>query len=510
MSNYPNLPGVNMTVKDGQLLVSSDKTGNSLLIIAEAKTNLTLPEEPVYISTEEELKANFGGFFYLGELNPIAAEWKAAKEAGVSNIYLLALAGVDLKAKFVNLQDKLFNLMADLSISHVVLSGLYADDVVPALVAGDFEGVSNINDVAGVEVFNTFTATAAPATLTVTVPVTLTATIAGTEPAVVTIDATKTIGELIPLLNIEMAQALSVVGSDARITFELIAGKVVAKSTAAVTFTGAAVLTALALTAITAVVQGVGNPAVMLAAYAERQSLEVGNCIAYATTSAPANTTLAAIKAHVDALVARNNQISKYLQVVVGPQVAITVPGSLRAQWVSGVTQYACLVNGLQPQIASTNQTLPAAHGLRYNFSLRQLNALVGNKYVTFRTKNNRIIVVDGVTTAPDLYVGDEVIKSDFTRLSTLRITNHMVKAIRESCDAFIGMPNEFPVYNSMNTSIKAVIKDAIDKGIIQDARYSITLGNSLDAATVNMTILPQFELRAIDVTIGLSTPESF
>ena len=307
-----------------------------------------------------------------------------------------------------------------------------------------------------------------------------------------------------------MAKALGVVGSEAKITFELIAGKVVAKSTEAVTFTGTAVLTALALTAIPAVVQGVGNPAVMLAAYAERQSLEVGNCIAYATTSAPANTSLAAIKAHVDGLVARNNQISKYLQVIVGPQVAITVPGSLRPQWVSGVTQYACLVNGLQPQIAPTNQTLPAAHGLRYNFSLRQLNALVGNKYVTFRTKNNRIIVIDGVTTAPDLYVGDEVMKSDFTRLSTLRITNHMVKAIRESCDAFIGMPNEFPVYNSMNTSIKAVIKDAIDKGIIQDARYSITLGNSLDAATVNMTILPQFELRAIDVTIGLSTPESF
>ena len=510
MSNYSNLPGVNMTVKDGQLLVSSDKTGNSLLIIAEAKTNRTLPEEPVYISTEEELKTNFGGFFYLGELNPIAAEWKAAKEAGVSNIYLLALNGVDLKAKFVNLQDKLFNLMADLSISHIVLSGLHADDVIPALGAADFKGVSDINEVAGVEVFNTFTATEAPATLTVTVPVTLTATVAGTEPAVVTINATKTIEDLIPLLNGEMAKALGVVGSEAKITFELVAGKVVAKSTEAVTFTGAAVLTALALTAIPAVVQGVGNPAVMLAAYAERQSLEVGNCIAYATTSAPANTSLAAIKAHVDGLVARNNQISKYLQVVVGPQVAITVPGSLRTQWVSGVTQYACLVNGLQPQIAPTNQTLPAAHGLRYNFSLRQLNALVGNKYVTFRTKNNRIIVIDGVTTAPDLYVGDEVMKSDFTRLSTLRITNHMVKAIRESCDAFIGMPNEFPVYNSMNTSIKAVIKDAIDKGIIQDARYSITLGNSLDAATVNMTILPQFELRAIDVTIGLSTPDSF
>jgi hypothetical protein len=510
MSNYSNLPGVNMTVKDGQLLVSSDKTGNSLLIIAEAKTNRTLPEEPVYISTEEELKANFGGFFYLGELNPIAAEWKAAKEAGVGNIYLLALDGANLKEKFVNLQDKLFNLMADLSISHIVLSGLHADDVIPALVAADFKGVSDINEVAGVEVFNTFTATAAPATLTVTVPVTLTATVAGTEPAVVTIGATKTIGELIPLLNIEMAQALAVVGSDAKITFELISGKVVAKSTEAVTFTGTAVLTALALTAIPAVVKGVGNPAVMLAAYAERQSLEVGNCIAYATTSAPANTSLAAIKAHVDGLVARNNQISKYLQVIAGPQVAITVPGSLRPQWVSGVTQYACLVNGLQPQIAPTNQTLPAAHGLRYNFSLRQLNALVGNKYVTFRTKNNRIIVIDGVTTAPDLYVGDEVMKSDFTRLSTLRITNHMVKAIRESCDAFIGMPNEFPVYNSMNTSIKAVIKDAIDKGIIQDARYSITLGNSLDAATVNMTILPQFELRAIDVTIGLSTPDSF
>ena len=168
------------------------------------------------------------------------------------------------------------------------------------------------------------------------------------------------------------------------------------------------------------------------------------------------------------------------------------------------------MVARLSPQIATTNQTLPGATELRYNLSLRQLNDLTGKKYVTFRAKNGRISVVDGVTTAPDIVIGEDVMKSDYTRLSTLRIANYITTEVRSALDAFIGAPNEYTMYTSMNTAIKSVIKTAIDRAIIQDARYTIRLGQSLDSSVVEMTILPQFELRAIDVTIGLSTPDSF
>ena len=193
-----------------------------------------------------------------------------------------------------------------------------------------------------------------------------------------------------------------------------------------------------------------------------------------------------------------------------GPQVGITVPGSLRTQWVSGLVHYVALVNGLMPQYSPTNQILPGARNLRFNFSPRQLNDLIGNKYVTFRSKNGQIRVVDAVTTAPDLSVGQDIVKSDFTRLSTLRIMNHVVRRVREACEDFIGSPNEFIGYNGMNTAIKAVFDEIIEQGIILDARYSIRLGDTLDSANIDITVLPQFELRTVNATIALSTPDNF
>lgn len=514
MSNYPNLPGVNMNVKDGQLLMSSNTGGNSLLIIADVKApaSIVVPEEPVVIRTEDELKENFGAYFYQGELNPIAAQWMVARENGFNNVYLMALEGADLKAKFVNLQEKLFGLLTDLGVSHIVLDGLYADEDIEGITAADFPEQS-IELVDGLEVFHTLHGTTAATALTLESPATATLKIKnGVNQVTLTVTKTMTAKELVAYLNTEAVKAFGAEGiDDLEVRFGLDAqNKALVQATKPIKLEGAEILSSLAVTATEPIIEGYGNPAVLLATYAERLSLEVGDTIAYISASAPANTNLSTIKSHVEKLSKRNNAISKYLQVVAGPQVGVSVTGSLRTQWVNASVHYACLVNSLAPQNAPTNQTLPGTNALRYNLSLRQLNQLVGNKYVTFRVKNNRIVVVDGVTTAPDLFVGEDAVKSDFTRLSTLRITNYMVRSIREACDAFIGLPNGFPEYNSMNTSIKAVIKDAIDKSIIQDARYSIDLGDSLDSATINMTILPQFELRTIDVSIGLSTPSNF
>lgn len=514
MSNYPNLPGVNMNVKDGQLLMSSNTGGNSLLIIAEVKApaSIVVPEEPVMIRTEDDLKETFGSYFYQGALNPIAAQWRIARENGINNVYLLALDGTDLKGKFLNLQEKLFGLLTDLGVSHVVVDGLYADEDIEGITSADFPDES-IEQIDGLEVFHTLHGASAATAVTLVSPATATLTIQdGSNQIVLTVSATTSAKDLVALLNNEAKKAFAAEGiDDLEVRFRLDSeGKALVQATKEVVFTGTEILTALAVDAASSVTEGYGNPAVLLASYVERLSLEAGDAIGYISASAPTNTNLSTIKAHVEKLTTRNNAISKYLQVIAGPQVGVSVTGSLRTQWVSGVTQYACLVNNLRPQDATTNQTLPGTNALRYNLSLRQLNELTGSKYVTFRVKNNRIVVVDGVTTAPDLFVGEDAVKSDFTRLSTLRITNYMVRVIREACDAFIGLPNGFDEYNSMNTAIKSVIKDAIDKSIIQDARYSIELGDSLDSATINMTILPQFELRTIDVSIGLSTPTNF
>lgn len=513
MSNYPNLPGVNMNVKDGQMMLASSNGGRAMLIIGEARVSPSteVPEEPVLVTTEFDLKENFGNYFYQGEVNPIAAEWYTARNAGLSNIYLLGLVGESKKEQFVDLQQKLFGFIADMDIAHTILTGLNANDDVEGLTADDF-GVDDLGEVQGVDAYYEVTGGEPATEVVVTEGESVTLTIASENNQIVlTVVETQSPEELVSYLNGEAAAAIDVQSiDDWSVEFALVDGVASIQSTKPVTVEGAEVLTALAITDTEPALKAIGNPAVMLATFAETQSLEAGDMLAYISASAPANTSMATIKAHIDSLVNRKNSISKYLQVVAGPQVGITLPGSLRTQWLSGVTNYAATVNGLAPQVAPTNQTLAGATSLRYNLSLRQLNDLSGNKYVTFRVKNGRIIVVDAVTTAPDILIGDQVIRSDFTRLSTLRTTNHLVREVREACDAFIGLPNEFPIYNSMNTSIKAVIKDSIDRAIIQDARYSIELGDSLDSSRINLTILPQFELRTIDVNIGLSTPSNF
>ena len=506
MSNqYSNLPGVNMSIKDGQLLLTNDRTSNSMLIIAEARTHRNTPEGPVLVTSESELKENFGGYFHQGTLNPIAAQWAIARQNGIRNIYLMALKKAEKKEQFVDLHDKLFNLMADLSLSYIVVDGLYADEEITGLVASDF-GLTSFDDVDTIPAIYRRVGSAAIEDELGDVPHTLelvfnSGTIYIGNPA----------GSLdVNELNNELQKALSLEMPHVKATISDEGNKKIVTISANEAFEIGEGSEWFKLEASELETEGNGNVGLLLAEYAEKVSTEVGETIVFVGVKPLTSVNLAGIKEHVSALVKRDNAVSPYLQVVAGPQVGVSLPGNLRMQWVSGVTQYAALVSGLSPQNAPTNQLLPGAAALRYNLSLRQLNDLTGSKYVTFHVKNGQIRVVDGVTTAPDLLVGQDVQKSDFTRLSTLRIVNFMVREIRNACDAYIGSPNEFANYNAMNTSIKGVIDMAIDRGIIQDARYSIKIGTTLDSSNIELTILPQFELRTINVTVGLSTPDNF
>lgn len=331
MSNYPNLPGVNMNVKDGQLMLAPSNGGRALLIIGEARVSptITVPEEPVMVLTEFDLKENFGNYFYQGEVNPIAAEWYTARNAGMSNIYLLGLVGETKKEQFVDLQQKLFGFVADMDIAHTVLTGLYADDDIEGLTAVDFE-VEDLGEVSGVDAYYEFVGASAAQDIEIVDPVTLSIK-NKTNEIFLTVTESATAKELVDHLNAEAEAAINEKGiDDWSVTFELIEGIVSVKSTKPATLTGTEVLTALAVTAGEGTLKAIGNPAVMLARFAETQSLEAGDMLAYISASAPANTSMATIKTHIDKLINRKNSISKYLQVVAGPQVGLTLPGSLR------------------------------------------------------------------------------------------------------------------------------------------------------------------------------------
>lgn len=504
---YPNLPGVNVNVLDGQLTTATSRSTNSILIIAEANGGKPIPDGPVYISNEKDLYSNFGGFFYKGLVNPIAAQWLVAYKAGVNNIYLMALKGDTKKDRYINLYKQLFETVADLSISHIVLDGLYADEEIEGLQLTDF----NFTEGAEIQLptYQVYTGTKAPSELAPSAEgYSLTISLPGSEGLVLTAQQ----GPLdVAALNGQLQEALTLYGFDFEGNIRLTSNNVVEMSfTLPVTLEGTEILEAMGIAPETVTEKITGSPTVLLSTFAELISQEIGGTIAYIATSNPADYSIKGISAHVAKLEKLNTQISPYLQIVAGPEVGTMIPGSLRKQWLSGAVHYAVLVNSLLPQYAATNQPLLNAMQLRYSLSPRQLNTLTGNKMVTFQMKNNQVRVVDAVTTAPDLSIGTDTIKSDFTRLSTLRIMNHIVRRMRYATEPFIGQPNEFYNYNGMNTAIRAELDDAIERGIIQDATYSIRLGNSLDTAEIDLTILPQFELRLINITVGLSRPELF
>lgn len=512
---YPNLPGVNVKVLDGQLTTATSRSANSILIIAEAKSGKEkVTEGPVYIANEKDLYSNFGGFFHKGVVNPIAAQWLVAYKAGVTNIYLMALRGDTEKDQYINLYKDLFETVADLSISHIVLDGLYADKEIEGLQLTEF------NFAEGAEIqlptYQVYTGTKTPTELaTHEKGYSLTIKLPDSESSVLTAPSvvlTAPEGPLdIKALNSQLQEALKFYGFDFEGNIGLNSnGNVEMSFTLPVKLEGTEILTAMGINPETVTEKISSSPTVLLARFAELMSEEIGGIIAYIATSTPADYTITGISNHVAKLEKLNTQISPYVQIVAGPEVGTMIPGSLRKQWLSGAVHYAVLVNSLLPQYAATNQPLLNAMQLRYSLSPRQLNALTGNKMVTFQMKNNQVRVVDAVTTAPDLSIGTDTIKSDFTRLSTLRIMNHIVRRMRYATEPFIGQPNEFYNYNGMNTAIRAELDDAIERGIIQDATYSIRLGNSLDTAEIDLTILPQFELRLINITVGLSRPELF
>lgn len=526
MAKYPNLPGVEVNLADGGLVLNQGTNGPRLLIIAEAKT-ATAPDEPVLIRQESELLSNgFGGSYVNGEVNPIAAEWRLAQQAGVSNIYVLAIKGDTLKDKFINLHRDFFGTLVDFEVEHVVLAGLSIADEAPVL-ATDFE------DEEDQEVFPSLPGVVKYGQVVegqqqVTLPLDITL---GTNDTLTIVDKSGVAADKVITLTAKTydgTEGKALVDLAADLTVELEAAVTGLKAVAnegridLVGTTAYAVKETSALTTALHLPVGdaekketsageitVGHFAKLLAAYAESQSMNNNATVAYiGTPKLDGAATLANVRAHAKALLGLNTRFSGFLQVV-GQEVAQVLPGG-STHYMNGATLYAALVMSLAPQSAPTNKALIGAVGLRYQYGASQRNALTGHRVVTFYVKNGQVLVTKGITSAPQIFVGNKYIDSDYTNLSTLRITNFIAQEIRDVCEDFIGEPNEMPQYNAMNAAIKGRLEQAMSARVIRDARFSVIPGVDLGSAVVKLRVLPQFETHMVTVDIALATPNTF
>lgn len=530
MANYEFLPGVDISVADGGLVLPEDTTTESLLIIAPSLAE-NAPSEPVLVRQASDLLSNgFGDFYVNGQVNRIAAEWKAAVDAGNRRVYLLALKGATDKERFLFLHDLFFGVLADFSVDHVSLVGVYADKEVEGLVKADFESEEVQEQFPHVEGMR-ITAEAVTADEILTAPIqittgtndtfTLNVVPAGKPAKDVTITIApadyngvdKKIEDLVQDLKVELEKV-----TDVKLTVLLNNGRLTIMSDSPFTMKAGTALTVLGFkvdtkSAIIADPRGLivkGNFAKILADFAERQTLVLSSVIGYIGVEGAKQTTMAGIKAHVDKLVALHNQYSGYVQVI-AHEVAVLMPMTNQLYFLNGCTHYASLLSQLRAESAPTNKVLKGVRGIRYNYSLRQLNALTKAKYVTFRLKNGQLIVTDGVTTAPDLTLGGVTRSSDFARLSTLRITQEAIKVVRNACEPFIGEPNQMPQYNALNAAIKGSLEAMRSAGALSDYKFTVIASpGTLDSARVTLVLVPMFELRNISVDVSLRPPTSY
>lgn len=529
---YENLPGINVTLKDGGLIIPERGGSESILIIAPSLAK-DAPEEPVLIRSSSELvQAGFGDFYVAGEVNPIAAEWKAATDGGARMVYLVALkeisterateleqlaidayvaAGntsqeaeakfknvlvgtteaVRIRRKFIYFYDLLMSDLLDFTVDHVVLKGVTLEDEATNLVGEFFPEVPNAEDFPYIS--GMVTSSYVMESNSIVYPVEITTgtndklvvkvdgkDVTFTLPAKTYNGSTLTISDLVK--DIKSVIDADPTGIKANVRED--SGKIVLYFDAPASVQAGTTATGLQLSNKVAKWQktsfGVihrGSFAQTVADYCSMKTLMKSAAIGYIGVKSPVDTKVSTIRKYVDELAKLDTEISPYLQVV-GSEVGVIMPTTNSMHYVNGATHYAALLSTLRKESAPTNKPIKGVKAIRFDYSLRQLSKLTSKKIVTFRLKDStQLVVTDGITTAPSIFMAGKVRESDFARLSTLRITQLAIQVVREAVEPFIGEANEMPQYNAMNTAIKSALEKSAKQVLSKDINLqSVTL----------------------------------
>lgn len=170
-----------------------------------------------------------------------------------------------------------------------------------------------------------------------------------------------------------------------------------------------------------------------------------------------------------------------------------------------GAASYAGLIASLPAKSAPTNKIIDGIT-LQQNISQAQANALAGARFVTFLSKPKGIVAASAMTGAYNI---NQYYRSDFVRLSTVRIVHDAINYVRETADQFIGEPNNAPQRNAMATAIENALKNMQEQGALRRFNYNVYASPTdqvLGRATVELELVPAFELQTIIVIVALNS----
>lgn len=237
------------------------------------------------------------------------------------------------------------------------------------------------------------------------------------------------------------------------------------------------------------------------------------------------NTTLVGIQKYVDKLLTYDNDhymkdsdgneivdtegnkmdIGWYTSIVVGPE-PVMVSDTLGTWYGSPAIAYAALNASLKPEFAPTNKALPGVKGMKYKFSNKQMNELVGNRMVVFKLKG------EGTTTASSTpYVVDGCTAGnancDYRRIATVKVVTDVVDQIREVSDPFLGEPNTVEQRNALSALISKRLTYLLNQGEIQYYAFEINATVQqvlLGECTISLTLVVPQELKKITTVVAL------
>jgi hypothetical protein len=170
-----------------------------------------------------------------------------------------------------------------------------------------------------------------------------------------------------------------------------------------------------------------------------------------------------------------------------------------------GVSAYAGLISSLPAKSAPTNKIVQGVT-LSQNISNAQADRLAGKRYVTFISKTKGVVVASAMTGAYNI---SQYYRSDFVRLTTVRIVHDAVNYVREVADQFIGEPNNAPQRNAMATAIENALKTMQENGALRRFNFNVYASPTdqiLGKATVELILVPAFELQQITVIVALTS----
>ena len=159
---------------------------------------------------------------------------------------------------------------------------------------------------------------------------------------------------------------------------------------------------------------------------------------------------------------------------------------------------YAGFVSTLDAKSAPTNKVVPGIR-LPFRISSSKLDQLAGMRYVFCADKPKGIVVADAPTAArPD---------SDYRRLTTVRIVKQVVDAMRGAADPFIGEAGGALQRAALRAACESALAKLQKGGYIQRYELNITATAAQRVngeATIELAIVPAFELRQITLIISL------